>query len=128
MTLTDVFNPEKNKKNGYTRPAWVEHLAGLLPLTGRETGTGHSGMSFINRGGDYADVWSAHHARPQPKCTGAAFWPNRRGEIHNVLHWQCTVSRARALQAVLAGMAFPSVGEPRAFLVIVPDLDRSAYL
>ncbi|WP_336843763.1 conjugative transfer ATPase [Serratia nevei] len=50
--LPMCFNPETDKKHWYTRLTWVQHLAGLLPVTGRETGTGHPGMSFFNRGGD----------------------------------------------------------------------------
>lgn len=50
--LPMCFNPEADKKHWYTRLTWVQHLAGLLPVTGRETGTGHPGMSFFNRGGD----------------------------------------------------------------------------
>ncbi|WP_127958560.1 conjugative transfer ATPase [Serratia microhaemolytica] len=50
--LPMCFNPENDKKNWYTRLTWVQHLAGLLPITGRETGTGHPGFSFFNRGGD----------------------------------------------------------------------------
>ncbi|WP_426576190.1 conjugative transfer ATPase [Xenorhabdus stockiae] len=45
------FNPQKYKKHGYSRLTWVQHLAGLLPVTGRSTGTGHPGFSFFNRGG-----------------------------------------------------------------------------
>ncbi|EEA4402694.1 conjugative transfer ATPase, partial [Salmonella enterica subsp. enterica serovar Typhi] len=36
----------------YTRLTWVQHLAGLLPVTGRSQGTGHPGFSFFNRGGE----------------------------------------------------------------------------
>ncbi|MEG3127010.1 conjugative transfer ATPase [Pantoea cypripedii] len=50
--LPMCFNPDMDKKNWYTRLTWVQHLAGLLPVTGRETGTGHPGFSFFNRGGD----------------------------------------------------------------------------
>jgi conjugative transfer ATPase len=50
------FNPETDKKHWYTRLTWVQHLAGLLPVTGRETGTGNPGMSFFNRGGDTLTV------------------------------------------------------------------------
>ncbi|MBP2834725.1 conjugative transfer ATPase [Dickeya parazeae] len=50
--LPMCFNPEMDKKHWYTRLTWVQHLAGLLPVTGRETGTGHPGFSFFNRGGD----------------------------------------------------------------------------
>ncbi|PHM55878.1 conjugative transfer ATPase [Xenorhabdus sp. KK7.4] len=45
------FNPQKDKKHWYSRLTWVQHLAGLLPVTGRSTGTGHPGFSFFNRGG-----------------------------------------------------------------------------
>ncbi|HCB0653531.1 TPA: conjugative transfer ATPase [Klebsiella pneumoniae] len=50
--LPMCFNPDTDKKHWYTRLTWVQHLAGLLPVTGRETGTGHPGFSFFNRGGD----------------------------------------------------------------------------
>ncbi|CAI0938998.1 conjugative transfer ATPase [Serratia ficaria] len=54
--LPMCFNPETDKKHWYTRLTWVQHLAGLLPVTGRETGTGNPGMSFFNRGGDTLTV------------------------------------------------------------------------
>lgn len=50
--LPMCFDPASDRKNWYTRLTWVQHLAGLLPVTGRETGTGHPGFSFFNRGGD----------------------------------------------------------------------------
>lgn len=54
--LPMCFNPEADKKHWYTRLTWVQHLAGLLPVTGRETGTGNPGLSFFNRGGDILTV------------------------------------------------------------------------
>lgn len=53
--LPMCFNPQNDKKHWYTRLTWVQHLAGLLPVTGRETGTGNPGFSFFNRGGDVLD-------------------------------------------------------------------------
>lgn len=50
--LPMCFNPQTDKKHWYTRLTWVQHLAGLLPVTGRTTGTGHPGWSFFNRGGE----------------------------------------------------------------------------
>lgn len=50
--LPMCFDPDTDRKHWYTRLMWVQHLAGLLPVTGRETGTGHPGFSFFNRGGD----------------------------------------------------------------------------
>ncbi|MDC9589550.1 conjugative transfer ATPase [Xenorhabdus sp. XENO-10] len=49
--LPMCFNPQKDRKHWYSRLTWVQHLAGLLPVTGRSTGTGHPGFSFFNRGG-----------------------------------------------------------------------------
>lgn len=49
--LPMCFNPAEDKKHWYTRLTVVQHLAGLLPVTGRERGTGHPGMTFFNRGG-----------------------------------------------------------------------------
>lgn len=54
--LPMCFNPQTDKKHWYTRLTWVQHLAGLLPVTGRETGTGNPGLSFFNRGGDILTV------------------------------------------------------------------------
>ncbi|WP_232043325.1 conjugative transfer ATPase [Serratia marcescens] len=54
--LPMCFNPETDKKHWYTRLTFVQHLAGLLPVTGRETGTGNPGLSFFNRGGDLLTV------------------------------------------------------------------------
>ncbi|PHM27544.1 conjugative transfer ATPase [Xenorhabdus budapestensis] len=45
------FNPQKDKKHWLTRLSWVQHLAGLLPMTSRSTGTGQPGSSFFYRGG-----------------------------------------------------------------------------
>lgn len=54
--LPMCFNPDTDKKHWYTRLTWVQHLAGLLPVTGRETGTGNPGLSFFNRGGNTLTV------------------------------------------------------------------------
>ncbi|WP_420497836.1 conjugative transfer ATPase [Xenorhabdus khoisanae] len=51
-SLPMCFNPQVDKKHWYTRLTWVQHLAGLLPVTGRSIGTGNPGFSFFNRGGD----------------------------------------------------------------------------
>lgn len=50
--LPMCFDPMRDKKHWSTQITWVQHLASLLPVTGRGTGTGHPGFSFFNRGGE----------------------------------------------------------------------------
>ena len=49
------FDPSRDKRHLYTRFTFVQHIAGLLPVFGRETGTGHPGISYFNRGGEPLD-------------------------------------------------------------------------
>ena len=49
--LPICFNPTLDKKNWYTRLTFVQHMANMLPVFGRDTGTGHPGFTFFNRGG-----------------------------------------------------------------------------
>jgi len=46
------FDPARDKRHLYTRFNFVQHIANLLPVFGRETGTGHPGISYFNRGGE----------------------------------------------------------------------------
>ncbi|MBU9819899.1 conjugative transfer ATPase [Rahnella sp. BCC 1045] len=45
------FNPAVDKNHWYSRLTFVQHFACLLPVFGRDTGTGNPGFSFFNRGG-----------------------------------------------------------------------------
>ncbi|HAC7851168.1 TPA_asm: conjugative transfer ATPase [Salmonella enterica] len=49
--LPGNFDPSRDRRNLYTRFNFVQHIANLLPVFGRETGTGHPGISYFNRGG-----------------------------------------------------------------------------
>jgi len=49
--LPMCFNPDADKNNWYSRLTFVQHFACLLPVFGRDTGTGNPGLSFFNRGG-----------------------------------------------------------------------------
>ena len=49
--LPMCFDPVRDKRNLHTRFNFVQHIANLLPVFGRETGTGHPGISYFNRGG-----------------------------------------------------------------------------
>jgi len=49
--LPMCFDPMRDVRGLYTRFNFVQHIAGLLPVFGRATGTGHPGISYFNRGG-----------------------------------------------------------------------------
>lgn len=49
--LPMCFNPDADKNHWYSRLMFVQHFACLLPVFGRDTGTGNPGFSFFNRGG-----------------------------------------------------------------------------
>lgn len=46
------FNPQMDvRSHYYTKYYFVQHLANLLPIFGRDIGTGHPGITYFNRGG-----------------------------------------------------------------------------
>jgi len=49
--LPMCFDPMRDPRGLYTRLNFVQHIAGMLPVYGRETGTGHPGICYFNRGG-----------------------------------------------------------------------------
>ncbi|QJT79295.1 conjugative transfer ATPase [Kosakonia sp. MUSA4] len=49
--LPMCFDPMRDPRGLYTRLNFVQHIASQLPLYGRETGTGHPGICYFNRGG-----------------------------------------------------------------------------
>ncbi|WMY72478.1 conjugative transfer ATPase [Buttiauxella selenatireducens] len=53
--LPASFDPARDKRHLYTRFCFVQHIASLLPVFGRETGTGNPGISYFNRGGEPLD-------------------------------------------------------------------------
>lgn len=50
------FQPQQDAKTRYyTKYFFVQHVASMLPVFGRETGTGHPGITYFNRGGSPFD-------------------------------------------------------------------------
>lgn len=49
--LPMCFNAQADKNDWYTRLTFVQHISNLLPIFGREVGTGNPGFTFFNRGG-----------------------------------------------------------------------------
>lgn len=46
-----TYNPARDTRNWYTRLMFAQHLANLVPIWGRSTGTGRPGITLFNRGG-----------------------------------------------------------------------------
>ena len=52
--LPMAYNPARDTRNWYTRLMFAQHLANLVPVWGRSTGTGHPGITLFNRGGRWS--------------------------------------------------------------------------
>lgn len=48
--LPICFDPLRDPVGSIPGFNFVQHIAGLLPVYGRETGTGHPGICYFNRG------------------------------------------------------------------------------
>lgn len=87
--LPMCFNPRQDHKNWFTRLTWVQHLAGLLPVTGRETGTGHPGLSFFNRGGDVLSFDPLNSADRSNNAHKLIFGPTGSGKSATLCSMLC---------------------------------------
>lgn len=78
--LPMCFNPTLDKKNWYTRLTFVQHMANMLPVFGRDTGTGHAGFTFFNRGGAPLTCDPLNHADRSKKAHLVLFGPTGSGK------------------------------------------------
>ncbi|HBM3184881.1 TPA: conjugative transfer ATPase [Klebsiella oxytoca] len=100
--LPACFNPADDPREWYSRLTFVQHIAGLLPVFGRATGTGRPGMSFFNRGGEPL------HFDPLHK-------EDRDQNAHMLLFGPTGAGKSATLNALFAQLM--AVHRPRLFVV-----------
>ncbi|SUB34449.1 conjugative transfer ATPase TraC-like, PFL family [[Pasteurella] mairii] len=97
------FNPQQDMKTHYyTKYYFVQHLANMLPVFGRETGTGHPGITYFNRGGSPLDFDPIN-----PK--------DRAKNAHKLLLGPTGSGKSATLNAQMAQLM--AVHRPRLFVV-----------
>ncbi|WP_410687240.1 conjugative transfer ATPase [Avibacterium paragallinarum] len=97
------FNPQLDMKTHYyTKYYFVQHLANMLPVFGRETGTGHPGITYFNRGGSPLDFDPIN-----PK--------DRAKNAHKLLLGPTGSGKSATLNAQMAQLM--AVHRPRLFVV-----------
>ncbi|MFY1026543.1 conjugative transfer ATPase [Actinobacillus seminis] len=97
------FNPQQDMKTRYyTKYYFVQHLANMLPVFGRETGTGHPGITYFNRGGSPLDFDPIN-----PK--------DRAKNAHKLLLGPTGSGKSATLNAQMAQLM--AVHRPRLFVV-----------
>lgn len=97
------FDPQQDMKSHYyTKYYFVQHLANMLPVFGRETGTGHPGITYFNRGGSPLDFDPLN-----PK--------DRAKNAHKLLLGPTGSGKSATLNAQIAQLM--AVHRPRLFVV-----------
>ncbi|MFZ7230573.1 conjugative transfer ATPase [Avibacterium avium] len=97
------FDPQQDMKSHYyTKYYFVQHLANMLPVFGRETGTGHPGITYFNRGGSPLDFDPIN-----PK--------DRAKNAHKLLLGPTGSGKSATLNAQMAQLM--AVHRPRLFVV-----------
>ncbi|TWD39066.1 conjugative transfer ATPase [Pantoea sp. SJZ147] len=83
--LPMCFNPQHDRQNWYTRLMFVQHFACMVPVYGRDTGTGHHGLSFFNRGGGPLSVDPLNKADRTQNAHLLLFGPTGAGKSATVV-------------------------------------------
>ncbi|MEH4661154.1 conjugative transfer ATPase [Phytobacter diazotrophicus] len=96
------FNPQLDRHNWYTRLMFVQHFACLVPVYGRDTGTGNPGLTFFNRGGG-------------PLSFDPLSKADRTQNAHKLLFGPTGAGKSATALAELAQMM--AVYRPRIFLI-----------
>ncbi len=107
------FNPETDQNHWYTRLTFVQHFACLLPVFGRDTGTGNPGLSFFNRGGAALSFDPMNKADRTQNAHLLLFGPTGSGKsatLCSVLAQVMAIHRSR-LFLLEAGNSFGLLGD-----------------
>ena len=102
--LPMAYDPERDRKNGwrYAKINMAQHIANLLPVFGRSTGTGNPGMLFWNRGG-------------QPFAFDPLNRYDRRKNAHMLLIGPTGAGKSATLAGIFAHLV--AMHRPRLFVV-----------
>lgn len=96
------FNPQLERHNWYTSLMFAQHFACLVPVYGRDTGTGNPGLTFFNRGGG-------------PLSFDPLSKADRTQNAHKLLFGPTGAGKSATALAELAQMM--AVYRPRIFLI-----------
>ncbi len=96
MNLPMGYKPQEEKRTLRTRLVWDRHLANLLPVYGSGTGTGNSGLFFLNRNGGPIMVDPLNAADRKRVAHGVVLGPTGAGKSamgNYMIAWWMAVHR-----------------------------------
>jgi len=107
------YDPNQDKRNWYASLMFAQHAANLIPVWGRNQGTGHPGITMFNRGGGTVTFDPLNRLDRQMNAHLFLFGPTGSGKsatLNNLLNQMVAIYRPR-LFIVEAGNSFGLFGD-----------------
>lgn len=108
LNLPMVYEPKMDKNFRASRPVWLQHMANLSSLFGRNRGTGHPGMIMFNRGGEPLTADPFHKEDRQKNAHGVLLGPTGAGKSAMLSYWSSQIMAMHRPRMVIveAGNSF----------------------
>ncbi|WP_423817541.1 conjugative transfer ATPase [Saezia sanguinis] len=107
------YDPNQDKRSWYAQLMFAQHAANLMPVWGRNQGTGHPGITMFNRGGGTVTFDPLNRLDRQMNAHLFLFGPTGSGKsatLNNLLNQMVAMYRPR-LFVVEAGNSFGLFGD-----------------
>lgn len=113
LNLPMVYEPKMDNDFKATRPVWLQHVANLTPLFGRNRGTGNPGMLMFNRGGEPLTADPFHGPDRAKNAHGVLLGPTGAGKSAFLNYWSSQIMAMHRPRMVIveAGNSFGLLAE-----------------
>lgn len=108
LNLPMVYEPKMDRNFKASRPAWLQHIANLSSLFGRNRGTGNPGMIMFNRGGSPLTVDPFKGSDRAKNAHGVLLGPTGAGKSAMLNYWASNIMAMHRPRMVIveAGNSF----------------------
>ena len=113
LNLPMVYEPKMDLSFKTSRPIWLQHMANISPMFGRNRGTGNPGMIMFNRGGEPITVDPFCKADRQKNAHGVLLGPTGAGKSATLNYWSAQIMAIHRPRMIIveAGNSFGLLAE-----------------